>query len=299
MERWQFNSHLAWAVAPSVPFKGRKGLSLAIMHTILAKLPTNRWILILLATLMLAVGCSNETKEDDVGPEALYQEARAAMDSRRYEVAITLYKRLTTLYPFGRHAEQAQLDLAYVQYRSNRGEDAITTLDRFIRTYPTHPNIDYAWYLKGLVHYSDAMGFLRQLFPGQVVDRDQTSVRLAFNEFQELTQRYPQSRYVADARQRMVFLRNVMADYEITVARYYFRRGVYLGALNRAKYVIETYPNAPAKLDALEIMADAYTELGLPELAADTRQVLDLNLDGAPRRDEPSKGFLKKLWPFD
>lgn len=255
--------------------------------------------MILLATLLLAAACSKEVKEDDLGPEALYQEARTAMDARRYEVAITLYRRLTTLYPFGQHAEQAQLDLAYVQYRSNRGEDAITTLNRFIRTYPTHPNVDYAWYLKGLVHYDDSMGFLRRLFPDQVIDRDQTSVRLAFNEFQELTQRYPQSRYVADARQRMVFLRNALADYEITIAKYYFRRGVYLGALNRAKYVLETYPNAPAKLDALEIMVRSYTELGLPELAADTRQVLDLNLDGASRPEEDEKGFLQKLWPFD
>lgn len=269
------------------------------MHTISHRLPLFRALLIVLMALMLATACSHETVDENLSAEALYAEAKEAMDARRYEVAITLYRRLTTLYPFGRHAEQAQLDLAYAQYRSNRGEDAITTLDRFIRTYPTHPNVDYAWYLKGLVHYDAALGFLRQLFPDQVIDRDQTSARLAFDDFQELTQRYPQSRYVADARQRMVYLRNVLAKYEITVAEYYFRRGVYLGAINRAKYVLEMYPNAPAKLEALDIMQRAYTELGLPELAADTREVLELNLDGASLPEPEPKSFLQKLWPFD
>lgn len=269
------------------------------MHTISHRLPLFRVFIVALMALTLTTACGRETKDEDLSAEALYAEAQVAMDSRRYEVAITLYRRLTTLYPFGRHAEQAQLDLAYVQYRSNRGEDAITTLDRFIRTYPTHPNVDYAWYLKGLVHYGDALGFLRQLFPDQIIDRDQTSARLAFDDFQELTQRYPQSRYVADARQRMVYLRNVLAQYEITVAQYYFRRGVYLGAINRAKYVLQTYPNAPAKLQALDIMERAYTELGLPELAADTRQVLELNLDGTSLPESEAKSFFQKLWPFD
>lgn len=281
------------------PLRCPKGLSLDIMHTISAQHSWIRTLLVLMTVVLLLAGCGREVKENDIGAEQLYTEAKQAMDTRRYEVAITLYKRLTTLYPFGRYAEQAQLDLAYVQYRADRGEDAITTLDRFIRTYPTHPNIDYAWYLKGLVHYGESVSFLRRLFPDQLIDRDQTSARLAFNDFQELTQRYPQSRYVADARQRMVFLRNVLADYEISVARYYLRRGIYVGAVNRAKYVLEMYPNAPAKIDALEVMVKAYTELGLPELASDTRQVLELNLDGATREAPEPEGWLKKLWPFD
>jgi outer membrane protein assembly factor BamD len=256
-------------------------------------------ILIALTALFVLSACSQEKRDNDPGAQVMYEQAKEALDARRYEQAIRLYRRLTTLYPFGRHAEQAQLDLAYVQYRSNRGEDAITTLDRFIRTYPTHPNIDYAWYLKGLVHYAESLGFLRRLFPDQIIDRDQTSLRLAFNDFQELTQRYPQSRYVADARQRMVFLRNTMAEYEIAVARYYFRRGVYLGAINRAEYVLEMYPNAPAKVDALDIMTEAYSALELDELASDTRQVLELNLEGAPRPEPEAEGFFKKLWPFD
>jgi outer membrane protein assembly factor BamD len=256
-------------------------------------------ILIALAAVFLLSACSQEKRDNEPGAEVLYERAKDALDARRYEQAIRLYQRLTTLYPFGRHAEQAQLDLAYVQYRANRGENAIATLDRFIRTYPTHPNVDYAWYLKGLVHYSDALGFLRRLFPDQIIDRDQTSVRLAFNDFQELTQRYPQSRYVADARQRMVFLRNTMAEYEISVARYYLRRGVYLGAINRAEYVIEMYPNAPAKVDALEIMTESYEALELSELAADTRQVLELNLEDTPRPEPEPEGLFKKLWPFN
>ena len=210
-------------------------------------------VLIVLA-LALSMGCGRETRDDERGAEELYAEAQRALNARNYSNAIDLYRVLTTRFPFGRHAEQAQLDMAYAMYRANQPERALTTLDRFIRTYPTHPNVDYAWYLKGLVHYEQSMGFLRRLFPDQVVDRDQQSARRAFSDFRELIQRYPQSRYVADARQRMVFLRNIMAEYEVEVGEYYFRRGAYIAALNRSRYTIEHFPGAPANVNALQLM---------------------------------------------
>lgn len=255
-------------------------------------------LLVLIAiTLALASGCGREQRDDDRGAEELYAEAQRALSSRNYETAIERYRNLTTRYPFGRHAEQAQLDMAYAMHRARRPEAAITTLDRFIRTYPTHPNVDYAWYLKGLVHYDEAMGALRRLFPGQVVDRDQDSARRAFMDFQELTRRYPQSRYVADARQRMVFLRNAMAEHEIIIGEYYFRRGAYVAALNRAKYVVENYSGAPANVNALELMERSYARLELAELADDTKAVIDYNF--ADLRDsEPERGLLRRLWPF-
>lgn len=254
--------------------------------------------LLVALTLAFAVGCNRETREDERGAEELYADAQRALNARNYSNAIELYRQLTIRYPFGRHAEQAQLDMAYAMFRANQPERALSTLDRFIRTYPTHPNVDYAWYLKGLVHYGQAMGFLRRLFPDQVVDRDQQSARRAFSDFRELIQRHPQSRYVADARQRMVFLRNIMAEYEIEVGEYYFRRGAFIAALNRARYTIENYPGAPANINALELMERSFRGLALDELADDTREVLLYNF--ADLLDETEReSFFRRLWPFD
>lgn len=250
-------------------------------------------------SLSLVTGCNRETREDDRDAEALYAEAQQALNNRNFEQAIRLYRNLTTRFPFGRHAEQAQLDMAYALHRARQPEQALTTLDRFIRTYPTHPNVDYAWYLKGLVHYDQAMGSLRRIFPGQIVDRDQHSARRAFNDFQELTRRYPESRYVADARQRMVFLRNVMAEHEIVVGEYYFRRSAYVAAINRARFVIENYPNAPANVDALDLLERSFARLGLDELAVDTREVLEYNFAELANRPPERRSLWQRLWPFD
>ncbi len=258
-----------------------------------------RLFLISLLAVALMAGCGRERVDEETAPEELYLKAQSALQARNYDRAIALYRDLTVRYPFGRHAEQAMLDMAYAQHRARRPEAALTTLDRFIRTYPTHPNVDYAWYLKGLVHYDQAMGFLRRIMPGQLVDRDQESARRSFMDFQELIQRYPESRYVADARQRMVFLRNAMAEHEIVIGEYYYNRQAYIAALNRAKYVIEHYPGAPANIDALELMERAYLRLDLDELASDTRRTLEYNYsDELARRAEQQPGFLRRLWPF-
>lgn len=263
-----------------------------------ARRPILRCALLAAALAMVLAGCSREKVDDSIPAEELYERAHAALQAKAWPQAIRRYRQLTTRYPFGRHAEQAQLDMAYAQYKGRSSEQAITSLDRFIRTYPTHPNVDYAWYLKGLVNYDQAMGFLRRLFPGQVVDRDQTSARQAFMDFQELIRRFPDSRYVADARQRMVFLRNVMAEQDVVIGEYYFRRGAYVAAINRARNVIETYPQSPANIEALDLMARSYARLDLPELAADTRRVLEHNYDDV-KLDEGEPGFWRRLWPFD
>ncbi len=257
-------------------------------------------LIALAALVLLLAGCNREERAETRSAEELYVDARAALDGRNFPTAIDRYRRLTTLYPFGRHAEQAQLDMAYAMQQARQPEQALTTLDRFIRTYPTHPNIDYAWYLKGLVHYDETMGMLRRLFPGQVVDRDQDSARRAFQDFQQLIQRYPQSRYVADARQRMVFLRNVLAEYEITVGEYYFRRKAYIASVDRARFVIENYQGAPANVNALDLLSRAYEKMDLPELAADTRRVLELNYaEELDQLEQQQPGWLSRLWPFD
>jgi len=254
----------------------------------------------LVALLVLALAGCGGNDERDEGPSAekLYEEASRALNSQNYPAAIQLYRSLTIRFPFGRHAEQAMLDMAYAQFKGGASEAATETLNRFLRTYPTHPNVDYAWYLKGLVNYEETMNFLRKLMPDRAADRDQQAAHQAFRDFQELIRRHPESRYVADARQRMVFLRNLMAEYEVGVGNYYARRKAWVAALNRARYVIENYPRTPATVDALKLMARAYENLEMPELAADTRRVLEYNYADL-MDDDKRKGLLSRLWPFD
>jgi len=255
-------------------------------------------IIPLLLVLLLA-GCGgNETREEGPSAELLYEEANRALKAQNWPQAIQLYRSLAVRFPFGRHAEQAMLDMAYAQFKGGQNEAAIETLDRFLRTYPTHPNVDYAWYLKGLVNYNETMNFLRRMLPGRASDRDQQAAHQAFRDFQELIRRHPDSRYVADARQRMVFLRNIMADYEIQVGEYYERRKAWIAALNRARYVIENYPGSPATIDALKLMARSYKKLDMPELAADTRLVLEESYADL-MDDDKREGLMSRLWPFD
>lgn len=255
-------------------------------------------IILLLLTLGL-LGCGSNDKHDE-GPSAeeLYEQASRALNAHNYPQAIQLYRSLSIRFPFGRHAEQAMLDMAYAQYKGGSNDESIETLNRFLRTYPTHPNVDYAWYLKGLVNYDETMNFLRKLIPDSASDRDQQAAHQSFRDFQELIRRHPDSRYVADARQRMVFLRNIMAEYEIEVGEYYARRKAWIAALNRARYVIENYPGAPATIDALKLMARSYDKLNMPEVAMDTRDVLE-NSYADLIDDEKREGLLSRLWPFD
>jgi len=259
-----------------------------------------RIIAIILLALMLGLqGCGgNDTREDGPSAEELYDDASRALNAQNYPRAVQLYRALTIRYPFGRHAEQAMLDMAFAQYKGRQNDAAIESLNRFLRTYPTHPNVDYAWYLKGLVNYDETMSFLRKMLPGRAADRDQQAAHQSFRDFQELIRRHPESRYVADARQRMVFLRNIMAEYEVQVGEYYERRKAWIAALNRARYVIENYSGAPATIDALKLMARSYEKLDMPELALDTRDVLE-NSYADLMNNEKRKGLLARLWPFD
>ncbi|NND45843.1 MAG: outer membrane protein assembly factor BamD [Xanthomonadales bacterium] len=255
---------------------------------------------ILLALTLAACGKDDPEIEDGKPAEELYREAKNHLDRSAYEQAVRAYKQLQTRYPFGRYAEQAQLEMAYAYYKAGKPELALSTTDRFIRTYPSHPNVDYAYYIRGLTNYDEKIGMLERLMPSRVRDRDQSAAIEAFNDFDELCRRFPDSRYCPDARQRMVFLRNNLSAYEIEVARYYLRRKAYVAAANRARYLLETYPGSPQSGDALEIMHRAYERLELPELAADAMRVLELNYPDHPyltgAREE---GFFSRLWPFN
>lgn len=258
------------------------------------------WLALLACLLMIGCGKEDLELEDGKSAEVLYAEAKRHLERNAYDQAVRGYKQLQTRYPFGRYAEQAQLEMAYVYYKAGQPERALSTADRFIRTYPSHPNVDYAYYIRGLTNYDQKVGFLEKLMPSRVRDRDQTAAVDAFNDFDELCRRFPDSRYAPDARKRMVFLRNNLALYEIDVARYYLRREAYVAAVNRARYLLETYPDSPESGGALEVLHIAYTELGMTELADDAMKVLKLNYPEHPYlTGYKEEGFFSKLWPFN
>ena len=255
--------------------------------------------ILIVSAFALVSGCGKD-KDDGAGlsASAMYDEAKRYLDSKNWSRATYEYQRLTTRFPFGRYTEQAQLELAYAYHKSGQPEAALSTADRFIRTYPSHPNVDYAYYIRGLTNYEERVGFMERMMPSRVRDRDQTAARESLRDFDELIRRFPDSRYAPDARQRMVFLRNNLSFYELDVARYYLRRKAYVAAANRARYAIETYPGSPELGNALEILHICYTEMQLPELAEDTMKVLVLNYPDHPYVTGDTGGFWGKLWPF-
>ena len=262
-----------------------------------------RTLILGLALVGLAACSGDKSKEETetLALEPLYAEAKGSLDAGNYERAIRYYKRLTSRFPFGDYAEQAQLDLAFAQYKRSEYDDSISTINRFVKTYPAHPKIDYAFYLRGLNNFDRNRSYIDRILPGQAGNRDSESARRAFKDFGELLRRYPKSRYAIDARQRMVFLRNDLAGTELAVSRYYFRRGVYVGAANRAKFIVENYQQAQQVPDALAIMAQSYAALGQPDLAADAKRTLELNAPDHPYLTgvkEGDEGFMSKLWPF-
>jgi outer membrane protein assembly factor BamD len=236
--------------------------------------------------LLFSTGCSllpeqiDETK--NWSANKFYSEAKHSLNQGDYEGAIRYYEMLEARYPFGRYAQQAQLEVAYAYYKYNEPDSAIAAADRFIKMHPQHPHVDYAYYLKGLVNFNRGRDLMEKLLPQDSSEHDQHAARQAFHDFKALISKFPESRYAEDARQRMLFLRNNLARYEVNVAEFYMRRQAYVAAANRAKYVIENYQHTPAVIDAVAIMSDAYRMMGMPELADDARRVLELNAPAHP-----------------
>ncbi len=262
---------------------------------------TKLFITAILALLLVTVsGCKKDKYIDDGrSAQEMYETAKAYLETQNWGRAVNGYQTLATRYPFGRYTEQAQLEMAYAYHKAGSPEAALSTADRFIRTYPSHPNVDYAYYIRGLTNYEQRVGFMERLMPSRVRDRDQTAARESFRDFDELIRRFPDSRYAPDARQRMVFLRNNLSFYELDVARYYMRRKAYVASAARARYAIENYPGSPELGDALEILHVSYIEMGLPELAEDTMKVLALNYPDHPYvTGDRKEGFWGRMWPW-
>jgi outer membrane protein assembly factor BamD len=242
------------------------------------------WILIVAG--LAAAGCRSgrDPIVQDFGPEALYEEGQDALGSNNYPLAIAYYQQLTARYPFSNLARQAQLDIIYAYYRSRERDPAIDAATQFERENPTHPRVDYALYTKGLVYFDPTPGILERLFRADMTARPPKDSMLAFSTFQELIRRFPDSEYAPDARERMLFLRNRLAAYENHVANYYMEREAYVAAANRAKYALEHYPGAPGLDDSLRIMIEAYTRMGMADLAADAARVYGTTFGAAVNR---------------
>lgn len=249
----------------------------------------------LVLLLCVAAGCSSHRSRELGNPDRLYELADKAMKNGDFKQAVEVLEQLEARFPFSNPARQGQLDLMYAYYKARQPESAIDQADQFIRENPTHPRVDYAHYIKGLVWFERNRNFLERWFHADLTERPPIDARKSFQSFQTLLQRYPNSEYAPDARQRMIFLRNRLADYEIHVARYYLKRGAYVGAINRAKYAIENYDGAPAIQEALQIMVASYQKLDLKELAASTQKVLAENY-GDANSDQPKQN--KHWWEF-
>ncbi len=209
--------------------------------------------------------------------QKLYTEAKVELDDGNYERAVKLFETLEARYPYGRYAQQAELDVGYAYYKDNEPISAIAACDRFIKLHPNNPNVDYAYYLKGLANFNEDLGILGNLVDQDLSERDPMAARDAFLSFKELVTRFPDSKYTPDATARMKYLVNALANHEVHVAKYYLKREAYVAAANRASVVLKTYPQAPATEEALAIMIFAYNKLGLTEPRDDAQRVMKLN----------------------
>ncbi|MGM0571649.1 outer membrane protein assembly factor BamD [Marinobacter sp.] len=232
---------------------------------------------LLAATLVLGACASTQDDQDVLPEEAYYDNARKAMNSGNFNEAESNLDQLETYYPFGRYAEQAQLDLIYARYQNLDLEGARSAADRFLRLNPQSEHADYALYMRGLASYNLDVGLATRYLGVDPTDRDPGEQRQAFQDFSELLDRYPDSQYAPDARQRMIAIRNRLAELELHAARYYVRRQAYMAANNRARYVVENFPDSPSTEEALVLMAETYQALDLDDAAKDAVRLLAVN----------------------
>lgn len=234
-----------------------------------------------LSAVLLASACGLLPEEIDMTADwsasRLYSEAKSAFTDNNWEEALKYYQKLESRYPYGRFAQQAQMEVAYAHWKNGDDAAALADCDRFIKLHPNHPNVDYLYYLKGLITFNGDLGYMGYLNTQDQTERDPKSSQESFDTLRELVTRFPDSKYTPDAELRMNYLVNMLAAHEVHVARYYMKRGAYLAAANRSQYVIQHYPNTPSQEEAAYILVVAYDKLGLEELRADAERVMRLN----------------------
>jgi outer membrane protein assembly factor BamD len=258
-----------------------------------------------LAALLLAValgGCGlfgdkKDPKKDWTAAE-FYKAAKEEFDNHNWEASIKLYEQLESKFPFGRFAQQAQIEIAYAYYKQGETAQAVSAVDKFTKLHPNHPNLDYALYLKALANFKEDLGPFARLIKQDLADRDPKAARESFEGFKDLVSRFPDSNYAPDSRERMAYLIEALARHEITVARYYMSRGAYLAAANRAQDAIVRFPTSPIQEDALTVMVESYDRMGMTELRDDARKVLLKNFpaDRMARAGQNRFGSWWKFW---
>jgi outer membrane protein assembly factor BamD len=251
-------------------------------------------IYLILAVALASCASWNADETLSWSADKLHAEAKDQMDSTNWAKASKLLEKLVSRYPYGTYAQQAQLELAYSYYKDNEQVQAISACDQFIKLYPNHPNVDYAYYLKGLVNFNDDLGFFGSLVAQDITERDSKAARESFDSFKVLVQKFPDSKYTKDAIARMNYLVNALASSNVHIARFYLRRGAYIAAANRAQTALQNYPGAPANEEGLAIMVDAYDKLGETELRDDAHRVLELNFP----KSRYLAGYVEKKLPW-
>jgi outer membrane protein assembly factor BamD len=254
----------------------------------------------MLVVLGLSACATPDTYDETRGwtVEKLYTEARSELNSGNYTRAEKLYETLEARFPYGTYAQQSEMDLAYAYYRDNEPELSIAACDRFIKLHPAHPNLDYIFYLKGLVYFNSDQGLLATWGRQDMSERDPKSANDAFNAFRELATRYPNSKYTPDARIKMAQLIDALGGHEMHVARYYMKRGAYVAAVNRAQVVVTQYANTRYVEEALAIMVSGYDKLGMTALRDDSRRVLALNYPNSPYLTQSWQAVDMPWWKF-
>ena len=229
----------------------------------------------------------------------LYKEAKDELNSGNYEQAIKYYETLEARYPYGAYSQQAQMESAYAYFKQGEAASAVAAIDRFLKLHPNHPNVDYAYYLKGLVYFNEDLGLFGKISGQDNSERDPKAARDSFDTFKELAQRFPESKYTPDGLARMKYLVNALASSEVHVARWYMRRGAYIAAANRAQFALQNYPEAPAIEEALFVMVKAYDALGMNDLRDDAERVMRKNFPKSAYLTgiaAAAKGPWWKLW---
>ncbi|MCE9551231.1 MAG: outer membrane protein assembly factor BamD [Betaproteobacteria bacterium] len=256
-----------------------------------------------LILLLMLTACSIFSPKDEKSAsakadsaEGVYAQAMEQMNNANYTGAIKLFETLQSRFPYGRYAQQAQMEIAYAYYKQNEPESALSAVERFIKQYPNSSHVDYAYYLKGLVNFDEDLGLFGEGFHPDLSERNPKAPREAFDAFKDLVTRFPNSKYAADSKLRMQYLINALARHETQIASYYLRRGAYVAAVNRANGVLIEFPQAPATREALQIMVQAYDAMGLKDLRDDSQRVLDKNLakDGVKPVVDPRPWW--KFW---
>ena len=261
-------------------------------------------ILPLLILVTLLTGCGGKDYDETIGwsQSKLLGEAKSALNDNDWPNCVKFYEKIESRYPFGSQAQQAQINIAYCNWKRNEQELALASVNRFIQLHPGHPDIDYAYYLKGLVTFNDNLGFLAKFSGQDLSERDPKASKDAYESFRILTTRYPNSKYTPDALDRMRYIVNALAESDVNAARYYYRRGAYVATINRAQTVLKDYDRAPAIEEALYLMVKSYDALGMKDLSADTMRIFNANFPNSDifktGKRQPVTAQKTKWWQF-